>query len=347
LPWLGEINMREPREPIFELEQKVRFLLENPVVQERCGHNSSVNSFCRKTGVSRSVLRAVTEKHENKMSPLAQTGLARACNFRVDWEEWNDPHANGQTLHEKRKDTAERFRQRYLQENRSQSKGEPAAPRRTGVRLMATRPYAPQAYDQHLASIELQASQSGPGEPWPISVELICWDAPVEWVVIAVKRGRLYMDCGNAHADPNGQPAEADYSRAACKITIRRTRPSPQPSWEIIADPGPIGMLSLPHDFCLVHKLAAGDILAASFRVYIKDLDLVEPPQPPDGEDTPPQEDSFSFMRPGLGKLGRAKQTILKQLAALNLTEGPSGWVELCSDALQFKEIGNAGDEGE
>jgi hypothetical protein len=289
------------------------------------------------------------QEHIDMMTRSVQTELAEACKFGVHWEEWNDPQASQKTQRENRRDTAEAFERRYLRENPSWGKGQPAAPRRTNVRLKAARPYAPQAYDQHLASIELQASQSGPGEPWPVSVELFCWEAPVEGIVIAVKRGRLCIDCGNARADLKDKAGEADYSRETRKIILRRSGSSQQPSWEIIADPGPIGLFSPSHDFCPIHDLAAGEIIAASFRVYIKDLDLVEPPEPHDDEDAPPQEDSFSFkfMRSDFKKLGRAKQKILKRLAEMKLSEGPHGWVQLCSDALQFKEIGADDDKDE
>jgi hypothetical protein len=222
----------------------------------------------------------------------------------------------------------------------------PAASRRTKVRLQASRPYAPRAYDQHLASVELQASQPGPGEPLPVSAELVCWEAPVEGVVIAVKRGRLSFDCGEARADLKSHASEADHSRETRKIILRRSGSSQQPVWEVIAD-GPIGVLSLPHDFCLVHDLAAGDVLTASFRVYIKDLDLVEPPETDGDEEARPQDESFSFMRPDFRKLGRAKQRILKRLAEMKLPEGPDGWVELCSDKLKFQEIDAGGDNDE
>lgn len=332
---------REAREPIYELEKKIRFLLKRL--------HKSVNSLHQKDRVSRSALRDVMEKHLDEMSRPVQTQLAKACHFGVDWEEWNDPHSNQKTPREKRRDTAERFEQRYLHENPSRARGQPAAPRRTGERLKVTRPYAAQAFDPHLASIELQASQSGPGEPWPVSVDLIFQPAPVECFMIAVKCGRLVIDCGQARTtdlkDRVGYPDGADHSREACKIILWPGGNSQRPEWCVVADPGPIGLLSLPYDFCPIHDLSAGDIIAASFSAYIKDLDLVEPPEPHDGEEAPPRQDSISFMSPGFKNLGRAKQMILKRLAETKLPEGPPGWVQLCSDALQFKEIGTDGDK--
>jgi hypothetical protein len=330
------------REPIYELEKKIRFLLENPAVRERCGHNNSVNSFSKKTCVSRDALRAVTENHVEEMSRPVQIDLAKACHFGVDWVEWIDPLATLKMPREARRDTVEAFEKRWLQESPLRTEGRPAASRRTEVPLRATRPYAPQEYGPYLASIDLQASQSGPGEPQAIGVDLICRPAPVEGIMIAVKRGWLTIDCGRARtADLKGRagyPNGADYSREACKIVLWPDGTSQRPVWEVIADPGPIGLLPLPHDFCLVYDLAAGDIVTASFTVYIKDLDLVEPP---DEEDAAPQEDSFSFMRADFKKLGRTKQKILKRLAEMKLPEGASGRVQLCGDAVQFEEIGD------
>jgi hypothetical protein len=343
-------DKRERREPIHELDKKINFLIESPLAQKICGHRRSVNSFCEKTGIARSTLReAIGGIKPNMLSSTAQRKLADKCRFAPEWEEWVDPKANQKTPNEKRKDTAADFEQRYLRENDSPAPSRPAKPRRTDVRLKVDRPYAAQAFDQHLGCVDLHASQPGAGDPWPIGVDLICWPAPVEGVVIAVKRGRLYIDCNKAHTtdlkDRVGYPSGADYSREACKIIIRPGGTSQRPSWEVFADPGPIGLLALPHDFCLIFDAAAGDIITASFNVYIKDLDLVESHEPDCNGDVVPQEESISFMRPDFKKLGNAKQKILKRLAELKLPGGDSGWAQLCRVALQFKEIGNGTDE--
>jgi len=343
-------DKREQREPIHELDKKIKFLIASPLAQKICGHSRSMNSFCEKTGIARSTLRgALGGVKPNMLSSTGQKKLADKCRFTTEWEEWVDLKADQKTPNEKRKDTAANFEQRYLRENHSPATSQPAKPRRTDVRLKVNRPYAAQAFDQHLACVDLHASQPGVGEPWPISVDLICWPAPVEGVVIAVKRGRLHIDCDKAHTtdlkDRVEHLSKANYSQEACKIIIRPGGTSQQPSWEIFADPGPIGVLALPHDFCLIFDAAAGDTIAASFSVYIKDLDLVESHEPEGNGEIVPQEESISFMRPDFKKLGNAKQKILKRLAELKLAGGDSGWAQLCCDALQFKEIGNGADE--
>jgi hypothetical protein len=348
---------RGPREPIYELTKKIQFLMEHPVLRKQWGHNNNLASFCDKTGLSRPALREVLEKGLEKMSGWVQAELATACRFGVDWVEWNDPSAREKTPRESRQDTAEAFERRWLQEEAASAAGRPHeprqtgvpgrtdAPRRTGVPLRVTRPSAAVEFRPYLASIDLQASQCGPGEPQPVSVDLICRPAPVEGIMIAVKRGWLAIDCGRARAADlkgrAGYPNGADFSREACKIVLWPDGTSQRPVWEVIADPGPIGLLPLPHDFCKVYGLAPGDIVKVSFTVYIKDLDLVEPP---DEEDPATREDSFSFMRDDFKKLGRAKQKILKRLAEMKLPEEVSGRVQLCSDAVQFEEIGIAGD---
>jgi len=347
-------DKRKPREPVYELDKKIQFLLDSPVARRFCNHSGKLDSLRQKTGLTRSEIRGAVEKENgrepsNKLNTDAQCKLAKNFNFSVNWPEWIDPQANRLTQAAERSDTADHFKERYLRDNKSRTNGQPTQPRRTDGRLKVSRPYAAQAFDSHLACIDLHASQPGAGEPWPISVDLICWPAPVEGVVIAVKRGRLQIECDKAHTtdlrDRAGYPDGADYSREACKIVIRPAGHSQQPSWEIVADPGPIGLLSLPHDFCPVFDIAAGDTIAGSFRAYIKDLDLVELHEPDDDGDVASREDSFSFMRADFRILGSAKQRILKRLAEMKLPGGDSGWAQLCRDALQFKEIGDAADE--
>jgi hypothetical protein len=211
---------------------------------------------------------------------------------------------------------------------------------------MATRPYAPQPLvDPQLASIELHTHQPGPGEPWPVSVDLVCRPAWIEGVRIAVRRGRLYISCGDAHAgelkDRKGFPGGFRYLRGACEITLWPGGTSQLAVWDVEADPGPIGSLSLD-EFCLIFDLAPDDTIVGSFSAYIKDLDLAHESDG-DGSAAPP-EDSISFMRPDFQKLGsKAKQAVLKRLTAMNLPGGDDGWAHLCRAAIQFKEIGNAG----
>jgi hypothetical protein len=125
---------REQREPIYDLEKKIVFLLKHL--------NLSLNWLDQKAGVSRSALRDVLDKDKrgyDKVSHPVQVALAKACGFRVDWEEWNDPQANQRTPHE-RQDTAERFAERYLRENPSRGSGQQAVPRRIDVLLKVIEP---------------------------------------------------------------------------------------------------------------------------------------------------------------------------------------------------------------
>jgi hypothetical protein len=105
-----------------------------------------------------------------------------------------------------------------------------------------------------------------------------------------------------------------------------------------------IGVLSLPPDFCRLHEVAPGEVIEIRFGVYVKDLELVDGEAGAEPEEGRPENESYSFIRPGFQQLGRAKQMILKRMAERQLPGGEDGWAVLCRDARRFDADDDAGD---
>ena len=91
------------REPIFELEQKYKFLQENQLSRGHCGHNASDNSFCDKLGVPRMTLLGSVKA--GGLTSAQQQALADKCKFSLNWPEWNDPKADRNAKGDARRDT--------------------------------------------------------------------------------------------------------------------------------------------------------------------------------------------------------------------------------------------------
>lgn len=192
-------NSVKKREFIFDLREKAAFLKDNPIARDICGHDASESSFANKLGVPRKTL--IDSVNRDRLSSKIQSALAVKCKFSLAWPEWNDPSTERTTPREKRGDTAAAFRERYLKEHVSHVLGAKAQRRQTDVQLKPVRDNRPAYCDDQLTTVELQASQSGPGQPWPVSVDLICNPSVIAGVEVAVRRGRLLLDCGDASPD--------------------------------------------------------------------------------------------------------------------------------------------------
>ena len=158
---------------------------------------------------------------------------------------------------------------------------------------------------------------------------------------IAVKRGRLEFDCAGAQSvelkERTGFPSGLTIDRETGNVILRPFGTSQQPGWEVQAN-GQIGALSLPHDFCPVKDIAAGEVMEVRFSAYVKDLELTES-EDEDNESVgegQPENESYSFIRPGMKKLGAAKEKILKRMTEMQLPGGAEGWSVLCRDARRF-----------
>ena len=101
------------REPIFELEQKYKFLKESKISRGYCGHDASDNSFCEELGIPRTTL--LGSVNAGGLTSAQQHALADKCKFSLGWPEWNDPKADRATKREARRDTCEAFKARYLE----------------------------------------------------------------------------------------------------------------------------------------------------------------------------------------------------------------------------------------
>ncbi len=246
-------------------------------MMELKGFRSNFQGFCKAAKISREGLRACLKDGGTLgLSGHYQKALAAFAGFKVDWPEWieTDPvrRRSGQ-----RRDTAEKFLDRCARELSSQPNDErrstaAQANATPGSRLKAVRTAEPEACYEPIATLELSASQPGPGEPWPLSADLVCLPARMDRVLVAVKRGWLTFHCGEGEAERldkrKGYPGGLAIGSATCIPVTAYTK---RPSWEIYSASGPLGSLSLPYDFCLISGLVPGCTITVTFSVYIKD----------------------------------------------------------------------------
>lgn len=285
--------------------------------------------FAKAMRLTDAQLKGTKNKPEN-LSDEAIQALQDYCCFDTNWVEW----LNG---------TPYEFAEKYNKENTYQpdysTVKKAATARQTGLRLRVARPFAPKAADAMLASVELNTSQSGPDDPWLLSADLISMPSPVEGMEIAIKRGQLEFDCAGAHSvelqHRAGFPSGLTIVRESDKIIMRPFGTSQKPGWDVQAN-GIIGALSLPHDLCPVQDVAAGEEIEVRFSAYVKDLELTEDEDNEPAGEGQPENESYSFIRPGMKKLGAAKEKILKRMAEMRLPGGAEGWSVLCQDARRF-----------
>lgn len=307
----------------------------------RCSNN--FDEFCTKVGIDREGLRAcLNDAGTRGLNVDYQQKLADSIGFKQDWPEWieRDPKRlpNGA-----RRDTAVTFLDRCRRECFADTGlSTSSTERRIDLPLKSVRKDRPNFCDDQLATVELHASQSGPGEPWPVSIDLICNRSVIAGVEVAVKRGRLKLDCGASRLDFKSNVAYCSSYTIECpshKVTLTLGGTSQLPSWEVQAENCPVGFILLPYDFCMIHDLAPGDIIGARFLVYIMDLEDIEGDETDVDEECAPEADSLSFLRVGYKRLGSAKQKILKRIAQMQLPGGERGMAILATDELQFDTV--------
>jgi hypothetical protein len=304
---------------VKDLEAKIKFLAK--------ALNTSENALL---GAKRETVRS--GYRTNRLNDDIELELAQKCGFDLKWPEW-------------RVGTKIDFERRFTQYH---------AVATTGPRLKAIRTTQPESSYEPIASMQLFASQPGPGESWPLSADLVCQPARMEGVVVAVKRGWLTFYCGEAEANRlnkrAGYPGGLVVGNATCTPVAAYTQ---RPSWELYAASGPLGIVPLPHDFCPVFGLTPGGTVIVTFSVYIKDLEDEEMAEVAENankrdqdyrDPDAPQSDSDSFIRPGFPGLGAAKKKILKRLALKQIScvgepelhEQQEGRKMICADRLTF-----------
>jgi hypothetical protein len=270
---------------------KLDFLIRHPVPRGVLGHEATMKSFAEKVGVARKTL--IDQRQAGHLSPYVQDRLAERLKFALDWPEW----LTG---------TCDAFRDRYTKEHQDEAYDETARTRvydRAAKLKVERMTWTGDVQDGRpmLASLELFMQQAGPGEPIPVSVELICQPEPVGAFEIAVHRGRLELHPGAASIAPTPAPlgTDAPHTQPAHERTLTLRRGQAQDgreAWMVSSDKGEIGILRLDDDaaLCRIADPTDGDAIIATFNAWVKDLDLAEPDPDDDTADT---RAAFSFLR--------------------------------------------------
>ena len=211
------MTLEERREPIFELDQKFRFLKENFFSRKCCGHAISENSFCKSLGIQRTTLLASVKA--GGLTSKQQNLLATKCQFSLSWPEWKDPYAGRTTGRDGRRDTFEAFEAKYLEHHSPKEPiNDPPSTTLMALKdgLWADTPsYPPRmilvplkedlwadapSYETELASLSLRTGQSQP-EPGEVMLgfDLNCPEVVTDGLITGVKRGILAFDCGDGY----------------------------------------------------------------------------------------------------------------------------------------------------
>ena len=234
--------MSPRRQEIYELQEKVEGL------QMLTGCSDSFQAFCERVGIKREALRAcLNDDGKRGLSRKHQERLSASIGFSLEWAEWIETEIS-RIQDGSRRDTAAAFLRRCRRELFPKAERKTDEDRQYNIGLRSVSPVPPRYVDDQLATVELQASQGGPGQPWPISADIMCNPSFVAGVEVAVKRGRLKMDCGEACADTRSKPPPAGghvIKRDMGSVSLRPGGDSRRPSLEIEASMGPIGVISL------------------------------------------------------------------------------------------------------
>lgn len=323
--------MAERRESIDALTEKIWFLINDGTARSICGHNGTFNSFVAKTGVKRDALREAVggpdsrgEVGDHKLSPTNARKIETAFGFSSSLQkEWK-------TCSLTRYQELFRASARDL-EGATDDDSPKLQVMRAGRRIWCC--------DKELATLELQVSQPGPGEPWPISFELVCNPAYIMGVTVAVRSGLLDLRLGGGVTDKGGVAGLHVLERASAPpVSLRQSGFSHNPVWRIWVDEGPIGLLSsVPHDFCPVHDLQAGAVIEARFQVYVMYLENVidDHGTASDGEFAVDSED-LTWIKSAT--LSVNKLRVLKRMAANSLPGGEQGRAVIAYDELRFED---------
>ena len=180
-------------------------------------------------------------------------------------------------------------------------------------------------------------------------MDLICQPAPIGdgSVEIVVKRGLLELSPGSAGIDrESGWLAEDGGERFArgkddeARTIVMRTanwRTAGKPTWDISAEGKAIGVFRLDDDkpLCRLDTPAADDDITVRFKVWVRDLDFVEPD--PD-DDTDDGDTLRSFLRPDGKALSPMKRAMIKALLIKEeLAPHEDGWVTVAAAGRRFE----------
>jgi hypothetical protein len=319
----AQMALEDPREPIFEIDRKYRFLLENKISQGCCGHTASKASFARNLGIPRTTLDASLEAR--RLTSGQQNALAKKCRFSVDWPEWNDRKATSNTKRENRLDTGEAFINRYLAEHSCEQEPKSSPLPVVPVLLKEDLRADANSTQTELASLSLWTGQSepAPGEA-KLGFNLNCPEVVTDGLTTGVKRGVLTFRCGDGHTtevkDRTGYPGGVEFNDA--KFTPLSVNKN-EPSWLVTA----IGAVAIgligdaPQDFIRIMNLRPGGSVCADFIACVRDI-------------------ATAFVLPNGHDQSAAKQKIKKRLRERKLSGGEEGIAKLAVAEIKFTERG-------
>ena len=209
--------------------------------------------------------------------------------------------------------------------------------RRLGLPLEVDRARSIKSETSPLAALTLFPGQGGPGKPWPISFELCCNPDEDDFDNVAITRGRLIVQVGDADISRTSRPGFAEAlvlegSEGPVSFIWNGPRGDGY-VWRVSAEGAYIGNVGLPGEevFCEIENLAPGDKLIAQFEIVLKDLTHKR-------ETAPKTNDSqLPLVQLGVEDLGEAKEWVIRRLKELALSQDGAR-VLLAEHVIPFKE---------
>ncbi len=292
---------------IAYLCEKLDFLIMQPEARKKHGYKS-IAALAKKSEIPAPSLKTLKEPSRNiygRISADDERKLSAACGFDPKWSEW-------------RTGTADVFKTKYLRD------AKPAADtgkkkRETGRPLKVA--YGPQEVGGHrMASLRAEAVLSNDGERWPIKFHLRCRD----FDGYGIKKGFIDLHCGEAKAKDEDQNYQQAFPLPGYDVTIRLGSGTEQkPSWMVKANSGILDDVLPDEPYCTVCDLADGDMLKATFSIYVKDV---------------PGPDDYICQSDGQ-PIGRKAKKILDQIANVAVLRNVDGEVVLCQHTVSFEDL--------
>lgn len=315
---------------ITDLHDKLHFLLISEEARNIHGYQT-INDLAGACGIPPSTLKTLKDKERNtkqRLRPDVEKRLAGICGFDPNWPEW-------------RTASLAAFKEQYLRD---------AQPAKTmgcaryhddiplSPELISARHEQRWAFNDKLASITLFANQEGGGAAQPLALELVCTPAFIEIVELTVKRGELFIDCGDGEASDVSERVayleKEGFKRRPQELGITPFGGHVRPGWTLSIESPPASGWHVIGEICEIRKLAAGNTVTACFAAYIKDLE-------PSRERMSAEQasaacyQSRAFIFKDFSKLSMAKKRVLELMAVVPAAD-ENGYAVLCKDTLRF-----------
>jgi hypothetical protein len=273
--------------------------------------------------------------HQKILAALFQFDVGLPHNKR-GWPEWSDPQADDETRPKDRRDTAELFKKRYLQEF--------APPERDTTEPLKDEPRKPVSSIDGLASVELKSNQPGDGHSH-VGVDISCGRTRIDvsHYEIALRSAVLSIDCGLGKAKLStvwgyGKPdfiVTGSHGEVRCACTANTQKQH----WRLDASGTTLGTFVLDtENKVFVERLAHGDVIMATLATWLKYIapdDSEAASHPADG-DIALLDRTGGEVKLDAKRLTVEQQRIIEHLAKRRLNTDENNYAVVARHEIEF-----------